>query len=100
MNTIRVDPVFQHGARILARVQNSTTWIVMTIDPTAQDLTLCATLNDNWTQLAAIPHSVSTNAWYHTKLSVIGNPVDGQDWAFSAPEPGSEITASEHICNG
>ncbi len=100
MNTILVDPVFQHGARILARVQNSTTWILMTIDPTAQDLTLWATLNDNWTQLAVIPHSVSTNAWYHTKLSVIGNLVEGKVWAFGASEPGWEITASQHIVNG
>src|SRR4029077_15564594 len=59
MNTILVDPVFQHGARVLARVQNSTTWVLMTIDPTAQDLTLWATLNNNWTQLAVIPHAVS-----------------------------------------
>jgi PKD repeat protein len=100
MNTILVDPVFQHGARILARVQNSTTWILMTIDPTAQDLTLWATLNDNWTQLAVIPHSVSTNAWYHTKLAVIGNLVEGKVWAFGAVEPGWEITASQHIVNG
>jgi PKD repeat protein len=100
MNTILVDPVFQHGARVLARVQNSTTWVLMTIDPTAQDLTLWATLNDNWTQLAVIPHSVSTNAWYHTKLTVIGNLVEGKVWAFGATEPGWEITASQHIVNG
>ena len=100
MNTILVDPVFQHGARVLARVQNSTTWVLMTIDPTAQDLTLWATLNDNWTQLAVIPHSVSTNAWYHTKLTVIGNLVEGKVWAFGAAEPGWEITASQHIVNG
>jgi len=81
-------------------VQNSTTWVLMTIDPTAQDLTLWATLNDNWTQLAVIPHSVSTNAWYHTKLTVIGNLVEGKVWAFGATEPGWEITASQHIVNG
>jgi len=100
MNTILVDPVFQHGARILGRVQNSTTWVLMTIDPTAQDLTLWATLNDTWTQLAVIPHAVSTNAWYHTKLAVIGNLVEGKVWAFGAGEPGWEITATQKIVNG
>src|SRR3984893_15832489 len=100
MNTILVGPVFQHGARVLARVQNSTTWVLMTIDPTAQQLTLWATLNDTWTQLAVISHPVSTNAWYHAKLTVIGNLVEGKVWAFGAAEPGWEITSSQHIVNG
>src|SRR3984893_6613124 len=100
MNTILVGPVFQHGARVLARVQNSTTWVLMTIDPTAQQLTLWATLNDTWTQLAVVPHAVSTNAWYHTKLTVIGNLVEGKVWSFGATEPGWEIAASQHIVDG
>jgi hypothetical protein len=100
MKTILVDPVFQHGARVLARVQNSTTWVLMTIDPTAQQLTLWATLNNNWTQLAVAPQQISINAWYHTKLVVSGNLVEGKVWTFGAAEPGWEITASQHIVNG
>lgn len=100
MTSILVDPVFQHGARLLARVQNSTTWVLMTIDPTAQDLTLWATLNNNWTQLAVIPHPVSVNAWYHAKLVVAGSLVEGKVWAFGAAEPGWEITATQTIVNG
>jgi len=100
MNTILSDPVFQHGARLLARVQNSTTWVLMTIDPTGQDLTLWATLNDNWTQLAVLSIPISTNTWYHAKLDVTGNLVQGKVWAFGATEPGWQITATQQIVNG
>ena len=100
INSILVDPVFQHGARILARVQNSTTWILMTVDPTAQQLTLWATLNDNWTQLKVVPHAISVNGWYHAKLLVTGNQVQGKVWAFGGPEPGWEISATQSIVNG
>lgn len=100
MNTILVDPVYQHGARVLARVQNSTTWLLMTLDPTAQDLTLWATLNNNWTELAVISQPISINAWYHAKLDVIGNLVEGKVWAFGATEPGWQIAATQQIVNG
>ena len=100
MTSILVDPVYQHGARVLARVQNSTTWLLMTVDPTAQDLTLWATLNNNWTQLAVISQPISVNAWYHAKLDVVGNLVEGKVWAFGAAEPGWQISATQQIVNG
>lgn len=100
MNTILVDPVFQHGSRLLARVQNSTTWILMSINPTAQDLELWATLNDNWTLLVTTPMSISTNSWYHAKLAVIDNTVEGKIWSFGSAEPGWQISATQHIVNG
>jgi hypothetical protein len=100
MNTILVDPVFQHGARVLARVQNSTTWVLMSINPTAQDLEIWVTLNNNWTELAMVSQPISTNGWYHTKLSVVGSSVQGKIWAFGTAEPGWLISATQHIVNG
>ncbi len=100
MNTILVDPVYQHGARLLARVQNSTTWVLMTVDPTTQDLELWVALNNNWTELAVVSEPISTKTWYHAKLDVIGNLVEGKVWAFGSTEPGWEITASQHTVNG
>ena len=100
MNTILVDPVYQHGARLLARVQNSTTWVLLAINPTAQDLELWVALNNNWTELSFVAQPLSTNAWYHAKLAVTGDSVQGKIWLFGATEPGWQITANQHIVNG
>ena len=100
MSTILVDPVYQHGARLLARVQNSTTWVLMSINPTAQDLELWVALNNNWTELAFVSQPISTNTWYHAKLTVGGNTVQGKIWTFGTAEPGWLITASQRTLNG
>ena len=100
MNTILVDPVFQHGARILTRVQNSTTWALMAIDPTAQDLELWVTVNNNWTELTAVSQPSSTNVWYHVKFATIGNLMEGKMWAFGTAEPGWQITATQKQLTG
>ncbi len=95
-----VDPNFQHGARVLARVQNSTTWVLMTVNPNAQDLELWATLNNSWTLLTAVSQPISTNAWYHVKLDVIGTLAQGKIWAFGATEPGWLISATQTAVSG
>ena len=100
MNTILVDPVFQHGARILTRVQNSTTWALLAIDPTAQDLELWVAVNNNWTELTAVPQPSSTNVWYHVKFATIGNLMEGKVWAFGTAEPGWQITAIQKLLPG
>ena len=100
MNTILVDPVYQHGARILTRVQNSTTWALMSINPTAQDLELWIAVNNNWTELVAVSQPVATNVWYHAKLATIGSLVEGKVWAFGAAEPGWQVTATQNLLAG
>ncbi len=100
MSTILVDPVYQHGARLLARVQNSTTWVLMSINPTAQDLELWVAVNNNWTELVAISQPVATNVWYHAKLATIGSLVEGKIWQFGTAEPGWQITATQKLLTG
>ena len=100
MNTILVDPVFQHGARLLTRVQNSSTWVLMAIDPTAQDLELWVAVNNNWTELIAVPQPVSTNVWYHAKLATVGNLVEGKIWQSGTSEPGWQISATQKLLAG
>ncbi len=98
------DPTFQHGARLMARVQASSDWLLMTIDPPNGsnpcacpngDLTLWVVSNNGntWTRLAALSQTVSTGIWYHAKIDVIGSLVEGKVWAVGSSEPAWQITA-------
>ncbi len=100
MTTILVDPVYQHGARLLTRVQNSTTWALLSINPTAQDLEIWIAVNNNWTELIAVSQPISTNVWYHAKLATIGKTVQGKVWAFGTAEPGWQISATQTLLSG
>jgi PKD repeat protein len=100
------DPKYQHGPRLLARVQVSgSSWnaIVMTIDPpdgsnstcTAGDLALWVTVPSTWTELATVCQTVSTGTLYHAKLDVVGNLIEGKVWASGTAEPGWQISATQ-----
>ncbi len=103
MTTVLPDPTFQHGGRLLARVQGATTWIVMTIDPPNGsnpsypngDLSLSVVINNSWTELAIVAQTVSTNTSYHAKLDVVGSLVMGKVWAAGTAEPGWQISGTQ-----
>jgi PKD repeat protein len=116
--TVIADPHYQHGPRLLARLQTGgTSWnaIVMTIDPpngsnpvppgsqqacTGGDISLWVTIPTNWTELAMVCQPVSTGTWYHVRLDVIGNQVQGKVWAFGVTEPAWQISATQTLLTG
>jgi hypothetical protein len=100
MTSVLVDPNFQHGVRLLARVQNSTTWVLMSVNPTAGDLELWVVLNNNWTFLGSASVPISTNGWYHAKLDVVGTGVQGKAWGFGTTEPGWQVSATQKVVTG
>jgi len=119
ITTVLTDSGYQHGPRLLARVQSSgAAWngIVMTIDPpngsnptppgsstpcTSGDLALWVTIpSSSWTKLAMVCQTVSTSTWYHAKLDVIGNLVEAKAWASGTTEPGWQISAAQTLLSG
>jgi hypothetical protein len=91
------------GARLLARVQGSGNWIVLTITPgTNGGLSLWVAKNNTWTQLkiwTATP-SLSQNTWYHAKLRVVGTTVSAKVWAFGSSEPAWQVSTTQSILTG
>jgi len=100
MTNVAVDPNYQHGARILARVQGNDKWIVVTINPTSQTLTLWTDNSGNWTQFAAASASLSQGAWYHAKVDVVGTSVNAKVWPVGTPEPSWQIQGNQTVING
>jgi hypothetical protein len=109
MTTVVSDPTFQHGGRLLARVQSATTFIVMTLDPPNGsttttfpngDVALWVAVNNSWTLLAMLPQALSKSTWYHAKLDVAGNLVMGKVWVDGSTEPGWLITATQTALPG
>jgi len=97
MNMVAVlsDPNFQHGGRLLARVQGSDSWIVMALNPSTDTLTLWVDSSGNWTQIGSAGLALHPNAWYHAKLDVIGTKTYGKAWPFGTAEPGWQVTGSQ-----
>jgi Carboxypeptidase regulatory-like domain len=101
MTTVLNDAQHDHGSRLMARVQNPTTFVLMTIDgPNAADpmnpageLTLWVAVNNGWTKLATFADPLSIGTWYHAKLDVVGTSVQGKLWARGAAEPNWQISA-------
>jgi hypothetical protein len=91
MINLRQD-AFQHGGRVLARVQGSDQWIVLTLNPSNSTLTIWVDANGNWAQIGSVAHAFSTNAWYHTKIDVIGSNAYGKAWAFGSAEPAWQVS--------
>jgi PKD repeat protein len=112
ISTVLHDTSYQHGARLLARVQgSSTSWnaVVMTIDPpdgsnpippgssqacTAGDISLWVTIPSSWTELAMVCQTITPGTTYHAMLDVIGDLVEGQVWTGSSA-PGWQISATQ-----
>ncbi|HEV2028883.1 MAG TPA: carboxypeptidase regulatory-like domain-containing protein [Candidatus Dormibacteraeota bacterium] len=89
------------GIRVLGRVQASETWVVLAVNPSSNNLALWAANNNVWTLLTSSGTvTVNQNTWYHAKLDVIGQKVQGKVWAFGAGEPGWQIGATQTIVNG
>src|SRR5205807_905682 len=96
MTNVAFDPSFQHGARLLARVQGNDSWLVMAINPTNGTLQLWSDSHGNWNQFGNAGAALNQNTWYHAKLDVIGNTVSGKVWPFGSPEPGWQITGTQN----
>jgi PKD repeat protein len=106
ISTVVHDTTYQHGPRLLARVQGgSSSWnaIVMTIDPpdgsnpmgcTAGDLSLWVTIPSSWTELAMVCQTITPGTTYHAMLDVIGDLVEGEVWTGSSA-PGWQISATQ-----
>lgn len=95
MAQVLVDPYYQHGARILSRVQNGgSDWILIAINPTQGKIAIWTTHSGVWRQLASTPVAVSTNTWYHAKVDIVGSTVSVKIWDFNSAEPGWLITTS------
>jgi hypothetical protein len=89
------------GIRVLGRVQASETWVVLAVNPSSNNLALWAANNNVWTLLTSSGTvTVTPNTWYHAKLDVIGQKVQGKVWAFGTTEPGWQIGATQTIVNG
>jgi len=97
MNMVAVlsDPSFQHGGRLLARVQGSDSWIVLALNTSADTVTIWVDNSGNWTQIASAGLALHPNVWYHAKLDVIGTSVYGKAWAFGSGEPAWQVSASQ-----
>jgi hypothetical protein len=95
MTQVVQDPSFQHGARVLARVQGSDAWIVMALNPSNSTLTLWVDNRGTWTQIGGASMTFQTNAWYHAKVDVIANLVYGKAWLFGNPEPAWQVTGTQ-----
>jgi PKD repeat protein len=119
ITSVLPDASFQHGPRLLARVQgSSTSWnaVVMTIDPpdgsnpippgstqacTGGDVSLWVTLpSSTWTELAMVCQTISIGTTYHAELSVVGTLVEGNVWTGSTAPTGWEISANQTLLQG
>ena len=99
MNMVNVvqDPSFQHGGRVLARVQHSDSWIVLTLNPSNSTMAIWVDDAGSWTQIGGITMSFSTNVWYHAKIDVIANTVLGKAWLFGTSEPGWQVSGTQSV---
>ena len=95
MTKVVQDPSFQHGARLLARVQGSDAWIVMALNPSNSTLTLWVDNRGTWTQIGGTAMPFQTNAWYHAKVDVIANLVYGKAWLFGSAEPVWQVSGTQ-----
>ena len=97
MNMVNVvqDPSFQHGGRVLARVQRSDSWIVLTLNPSNSTMTLWVDDAGNWNQIGGVTMSFSINVWYHAKVDVIASTVLGKAWVFGTSEPGWQVSGTQ-----
>jgi hypothetical protein len=97
LNMVNVvqDPNFQHGGRLLARVQGSDSWIVLALNSSNGTLAIWVDAAGNWTQIGSTSMAFSTNTWYHAKLDVIGTKTYGKAWPFGTAEPGWQVTGSQ-----
>ena len=95
MVSVVQDPSFQHGARLLARVQGSDSWIVMALNPSNSTLTLWVDKQGNWTQIGGVTQAFQVNVWYHAKIDVIANNVYGKAWVVGQPEPGWQVSGTQ-----
>lgn len=100
MVTVVQDPSYQHGPRLLANVEDTTTWIELAVNPMNSTLALWVSDSDVWTELKEAPLSTSTGKWYHSKLYLWGNTVAAKVWPVGTAEPGWQITATQNILTG
>jgi hypothetical protein len=88
------------GTRVLARVVGNDTWVLFAINQSSSSLALWTTSGSAWTQFATVSNiPISTMAWYHAKVDVIGSTVSAKVWQFGTAEPGWQITGTQTTVN-
>jgi hypothetical protein len=92
---VLVDPYHQHGPRILMRVKNASTFVLVAFNPTKGDVTIWTQQGGVWNALASTPMAFSTTTWYHVKADAIGSSVFVKAWAFGTTEPGWLVTTTQ-----
>ena len=93
--TVLSDPVYQHGGRLLTRVQGPDIWLTLALNPSNDTVTLWIDNGGNWTQIASASLVLHPGTWYHAKLDAVGTTVQGKAWAIGSAEPTWQVTATQ-----
>ena len=90
------------NGRVLARVQNATTWVEFAFNVDTSQLVLWSqTPGNNWNAFATVNNFVlQQSTWYHTKVDVIGNTTSAKIWAFGTAEPGWQVSGTSNAVSG
>jgi hypothetical protein len=87
---------FQHGARLLGRVQDGHHFIDFAINYATSTLQVWVNDNENWTMMSQVSvPAFQTNQWYHARLLTVGSMSYGKVWAYNSPEPGWMISGRQ-----
>ena len=88
---------YQHGARLLGRVQDGNNFIDFAINYATSTLQIWVNSNNNWTMMSQVNvPAFKTNQWYHAQLLTVGNMSYGKVWAYGAADPGWQISGSQN----
>jgi carboxypeptidase family protein len=89
---------YQHGPRLLGRVQDGHNFIDFAINYATSTLQIWVNKGENWTMMkqVSVP-AFKTNQWYHARLLTVGSMSYGKVWAYNTPEPGWMISGSQTL---
>jgi hypothetical protein len=87
---------FQHGARLLGRVQDGHNFIDFAINYATSTLQIWVNSGENWTLMNQVNvPAFQTGQWYHAQLLTVGTMSYGKVWAYNAADPGWQISGSQ-----
>ncbi len=89
---------YQHGARLLGRVQDGNNFIDFAINYATSTLQIWVNKGNNWTMMSQVSvPAFKTNQWYHARLLTVGTMSYGKVWAYNTAEPGWMISGSQTL---
>jgi hypothetical protein len=89
---------YQHGARLLGRIQDGNNFIDFAINYATSTLQIWSNKNNNWVMLSQVSvPAFKTGQWYHSKLLTVGTMSYGKAWAYNTAEPGWQISGSQTV---